>query len=159
MVLLHGINSHLHSKDRLSSEGESAQILSNSVYWKDLAAFLSRFFRIPAVDPVQLSAVDPQIIACISRELAEKYKIVPFKKERNRLLVAVSDPLSMSNEDELRFITGYDLIFFVLTELGLLFALEKYYGIERNLRYISVFTKGKAQEPTKEDIKTELNKL
>lgn len=108
---------------------------------------------------MQLSAVDPQIIACIGRELAEKYKIVPFKKERNRLHVAVSDPLSMANEDELRFITGYDLIFYVLTELRLLFVLEKYYGIERNLRYISVFTKGKAQELAKEDIKTELNKV
>lgn len=126
---------------------------------KDLSAFLSRFFKMPAVDPAQLTSVDPQVIACLSRELAEKYKVVPFKKERNRLHVAVSDPLSMSNADALRFITGYDFIFYVLSELRLLFALEKYYGIERNLRYISVFGKGKTQEPTREDVKKELNKV
>ncbi len=34
---------------------------------QELAAFLSRFFKIPTVDPAQLSAVDPEVIACISK--------------------------------------------------------------------------------------------
>jgi hypothetical protein len=127
---------------------------------KDLSAFLSRFFKIPAVDPVQLAAVDPEVIACISRELAEKYKVVPFKKERNRLHVAILEPRSMASADEMRFITGYDIIPYAITELRLLYALEKYYGIERDLRYISVFVKEEErEEATKEDAKAQLQKV
>src|SRR5512135_196215 len=126
---------------------------------KDLSAFLSRFFKLPAVDPAQLAAVDPEVIACLSRELAEKYKVVPFRKDRNRLHVASLDPRSMASADEMRFITGYDIVPYVITELRLLYALEKYYGIERDLRYISVFGKEEEKEATKEDAKEQLQKV
>lgn len=126
---------------------------------KDLSAFLSRFFKIPAVDPIELAEVDPEVIACISKELAEKYKVVPFKKERNRLHVAILEPRSMESADEMRFITGYDIIPYAITELRLLYALEKYYGIERDLRYISVFGKEEEKQAGKEDIKAQLQKV
>jgi hypothetical protein len=58
---------------------------------KELVAFLSRFFKIPAADPALVASVDPEVIACISRELADKYKVVPFRKDRNRLHVAMLD--------------------------------------------------------------------
>jgi hypothetical protein len=126
---------------------------------KDLSAFLSRFFKHPSVDPVQLASVDPEVIACISKELAEKYKVVPFRKDRNRLHVAILDPRSMASADEMRFITGYDIIPYAITELRLLYALEKYYGIERDLRYISVFVKEEEREATDEDTKAQLKKV
>ena len=67
--------------------------------------------------------------------MAEKYKVVPFRKDRNRLHVVLLDPRSMATVDELRFITGYDIVPYVTSELRLLYALEKYYGLERDLRY------------------------
>jgi hypothetical protein len=128
---------------------------------KELGAFLSKFFRVPAVDPALLSGVDEETISCISREIAEKYKMVPFRKERNRLHAAMLDPRSMAAIDELRFITGYDVVSYAVTELRLLHALEKYYGIERDLRYISTFG-GEEEEQTKksaEDKGEQLRKL
>ena len=84
--------------------------------------------------------------------MAEKYKVVPFRKDRNRLHVALLDPRSMAAVDELRFITGYDIIPYVTSELRLLYALEKYYGLERDLRYISIFGKeGEQVEATPKD--------
>lgn len=116
---------------------------------KELASFLSRFFKVPAVDPVALASVDSETVACISKDLAEKYKVIPFRKERNRLHVAMQDPRAMTAIDELRFITGYDIIPHIITELRLLYALEKYYGAERDLRYISIFGKEEEREHTK----------
>ena len=126
---------------------------------KDLSTFLSRFFKLPAVDPVQLASVDPEVIACISRELAEKYKVVPFRKDRNRLHVAILEPRSLASADEMRFITGYDIIPYAITELRMLYALEKYYGIERDLRYITVFVKEEEREASGEDTKAQLKKV
>jgi len=105
----------------------------------DLVSFLSKYLKVPAVEPSKLLTADEETRACISREMAEKYKVVPFRKDRNRLHVASIDPRSMAAVDELRFITGYDIIPYVTSELRLLYALEKFYGLERDLRYISIF--------------------
>lgn len=125
----------------------------------ELASFLGKFFKVPTINPSQLASVDEETISCVSREISEKYKLVPFKKERNRLFVAMMDPLSMASIDELRFITGYDIIPHVITELRLLYALEKYYGMERDLRYISIFGKEEEQTVSKDKNKEHLNKV
>jgi hypothetical protein len=114
----------------------------------EFVSFLSKFLKVPSVNPSKLVSIDEEIISCISREIAQKYKVVPFQKDRNRLHVALLDLHSMAAVDELRFITGYDIIPYVTSELRLLYALEKYYGLERNLRYISIF--GKEGEQDKE---------
>jgi MshEN domain len=126
---------------------------------KDLLSFLSRYFNVPPVDTSKLSSVDDETIACVSSAIAEKYKVVPFRKERNRLYVAMMDPRSMTHVDELRFITGFDIIPHAITELRLLYALEKYYGAERDLRYISIFGKEEEKEPTKDETKEQLRKV
>jgi len=115
----------------------------------DLVSFLSKFLKVPSVDPAVLVSIDKEITSCVSREIAEKYKAVPFRKDRNRLHVALLDPRSMAAVDELRFITGYDIIPYVTSELRLLYALEKYYGLERDLRYISIFGRESEQEQEK----------
>lgn len=114
---------------------------------KELAGFLSRYFKIPAADPGKLASVDEETVACISRETAEKYKVVPFRKDRNRLHVAMLDPRAMTSVDELRFVTGFDVIPYVVTELRLLYAMEKYYGTPRDLRYISILGKEEEEQP------------
>lgn len=125
----------------------------------ELASFLSKFLRIPLADPLLMTAIDKDTISCISREIAEKYKAVPFKKERNRLHVAMIDPSLLANVDELRFVTGYDILPYCITELRLLFALEKYYGTERDLRYISIFGKEEEQDNTKDKNREHLEKV
>ena len=126
---------------------------------KELSAFLSRFFKIPAADQAQIAAIDPEVIACISKELAEKYKVVPFRKDRNRLHAAILDPRSIAGADEIRFITGFDIIPYVITELRLLYALEKYYDIKRDLRYVSILGKEEERETTGEEAKEKLRKV
>jgi MshEN domain len=126
---------------------------------RDLLSFLSRHFKVPAVDVRQLSSVDDETISCLSRETAEKYQVVPFRKDRNRLYVAMMDPRSMTQVDELRFVTGFDIIPHAITELRLLYVLEKYYGIKRDLRYISVFGKEEEKEPTKDKTEEQLRKV
>jgi hypothetical protein len=115
----------------------------------ELVSFLSNFLKVPSVDPSVLVSIDKEITSCVSREIAEKYRTVPFRKDRNRLHVALLDPRSMAAVDELRFITGYDIIPYVTSELRLLYALEKYYGLERDLRYISIFGRESEQEQEK----------
>ncbi|MBI5073693.1 MAG: hypothetical protein HZB62_00745 [Nitrospirae bacterium] len=115
----------------------------------EMLSFLSSFFKVPAVKVADLNAIDPEVIASITAEIADKYKILPFKKDRNRLHAAMLDPRSMSSVDEMRFLIGLDIVPYVITELRLLYCLEKYYDIKRDLRYISVFGREEAAEEKK----------
>jgi hypothetical protein len=104
----------------------------------ELARFLSRFFKLPAVPFDILNAIPEDVIAAMGKDIVDKYKILPFKKERNRLHTAMLNPKEIKDIDELRFVTGFDIIPYVITELRLLYALEKYYGLKRDVRYISL---------------------
>jgi hypothetical protein len=105
---------------------------------EDLSKFLGRFFKVPAVSPDMLQDIPEEIVVSMSKDIIDKYKILPFKKERNRLHTAMLNPKDIKEIDELRFATGYDIIPYVITELRLMYALEKYYGLKRDVRYISL---------------------
>jgi hypothetical protein len=104
----------------------------------ELTKFLGRFFKIPPISPDMIVSIEEEVVNSVSPEIVDKYKILPFRKERSRLHAALLNPKDIKAMDELRFITGYDIVPYVIAELRLLYALEKYYGIKRELRYISV---------------------
>lgn len=105
---------------------------------EELSNFLSEIQKVPVADTSELMNVNEETIAALSPKLAEKYKAVPFRKEKNRLHVAMLDPRDIQATDELRFVSGFDIIPYIASELRILFALERYYGIKRDLRFISI---------------------
>jgi hypothetical protein len=82
--------------------------------------------------------VPQEVLDALPRELAEKYTAFPIKRERVRLHVAMKDPNDMNALDELRFIVGLDIRPYIASEMRIVFAMEKYYGIKRDLRYVAV---------------------
>jgi Type II secretion system (T2SS), protein E, N-terminal domain len=105
---------------------------------QDLLRTLSKQLEIPFVSSEQLLAVPPDVIKLIPREMAEEYKIVPLSLEKKRLTAAMADPSDLSAIDAISFITGYIILPVVCSELRLMLALEQYYGIKREVRYIQL---------------------
>ena len=127
---------------------------------EEMLSFLGTFFKVPPVRTSDLNAIDPEVIACISTELADHYKVVPFRRDRNRLHVAMLDAKDIASVDALRFRTGIDIVPYAITELRLYYCLDKYYSIKRDLRYISVFGSEEDQKKTTpEDSKEQLLKV
>jgi hypothetical protein len=124
---------------------------------EEFTKFLSRYLKIAVVEPSKLSGIEEETISAITKEMAEKYKAIPFKKEKNRLHVAMLDPKDIKAVDEFRFVSGYDVIPYAASELRILYALEKYYGIKRDLRYISIFDR--IEEEEKKAITTDADEL
>ncbi len=116
---------------------------------EELARFLSSHLKVPSVSTSQMLSIDEETIACIDARLADKYKVVPFKKEKNRIHLAMLDPKSFQNIEELRFVTGSDIIPYIASELRLLYCLERYYGIKRDLRFVSILDKEEQSGPKK----------
>ena len=108
---------------------------------EDLDRFLSKKLGLPCATDEQLRSVSPDIIALFPKELVEKYSVIPLRRENKRLTLAMLDPSDLSVMDEISFVTGYFIIPMVAPELRLLMALEKYYDIKRNFRFVQISNK------------------
>lgn len=124
-----------------------------------LTQLLSKYLKINHVEAKNLVDIPDDVIQSISPEIANQYKIIPFKKEKKRLHIAMVDVRNFSMIDELRFKTGYEVIPYIVSEMRLLFGLEKYYSIKRDLRYISVFDGFYDEGEGKKDEGEELNRV
>ena len=82
-----------------------------------------------------LTDIPPSVIHTISRELAEKHQIVPIKLEGSTLHVAVINPRNLGS---LSRRTGCKIVPRVAPEIRVFEALEKYYGVPRRARYITI---------------------
>lgn len=93
---------------------------------------LEQLFQIPAIDLGSFQIQD-NAIQTISRDVCEKYTLIPVQKVgAGTLVVAFSDPTNAQVRDDLRFITRCKIQPVVATETGVLAAIEKYYGANFN---------------------------
>ncbi len=65
-------------------------------------------------------------------------RVVPLALNNRKLTVAMADPSDFATIDEISFLTGFIVVPVITPELRLVNALEKYYRIKRELRYIKV---------------------
>ncbi len=111
----------------------------------DLATFLGKKLELPCATGDQLMGVDPEIIKLVPKEVAEKYRVVPLSRDRKRLTLAMLDPEDLSVIDAISFVTGFFIFPVIAPELRLALALEKYYDIKQDLRYIKIAEKSRIQ--------------
>ena len=109
-----------------------------------IAGFLSKKLGVPYVNQEALSEIPPNIIQLIPQEMVEKYHVIPVSLNKNRLTLALEDPTDLGAIDEISFITNFTISPVVTPEVDLMLALERYYGIKRDTRYVSVIDKPKA---------------
>ena len=95
---------------------------------QDIVSFLGMQYGVPAADLEQWPPIEGQVIALIPSELANRHKVLPLQRTGNVLTLAMADPTDIFAMDDVRFHTGYNVDPVVSSELGLLRAIEKYYG-------------------------------
>lgn len=115
-----------------------------------LSEALSRHKGFPQADPSQLHSIPSAVIALITAETAKKYQLIPISLDKKRLTVAMADPCDLTAIDKLSFMTGMYINPVVIPELLLIIALEQYYKIRRETRYIAI-AKDMRRDPRAED--------
>jgi type IV pilus assembly protein PilB len=95
---------------------------------QDIVSFLGMQYGVPAADLEQWPPIDPGVIALIPKDLAQRHKVLPLQRTGNVLTLAMSDPTDIFAMDDVRFHTGYNVDPVVSSEMGLIRAVEKYYG-------------------------------
>jgi len=102
----------------------------------DICLALSRKLGVPYVDPEQLMSLPPGTLKLIPRELVEKYRVIPLRLEKNKLSLVMLNPADLSAIDDIAFRTGFVIRPLITPEVRMVMALEKYFGVPRELRYI-----------------------
>lgn len=105
---------------------------------QELAHFLSQKTGIAHTSPEQLMEIPPHVVGAVPEEYVRKYRVMPVALNNRKLTLAMLDPSDFQAIDEIAFATGYIVVPVIAPELRMLSAMEKYYGIKRELRYISV---------------------
>ena len=76
---------------------------------------------------------DPNLFNLIPEETAKRNLIVPLKKDGNRLVVAMSDPMDFYAIDDLQLATGFQIETAIATRDEILRTISKYYNDDSSL--------------------------
>src|ERR1700730_14901824 len=92
---------------------------------------------------IQLSRykIDPAIIHLISERLAKHYQVVPVRKDSNKLILAMADPLDYYAIDDLRMSTGFLIEPVIATKDEIQKAIVRYYSMQETLQEMIQITK------------------
>jgi len=93
----------------------------------ELTQFLSKQYGVPAINLSEFD-IDPDVIALVPKDVAEKHQLIPVNRAGASLIVAMSDPSNIFAVDDIKFLTGYNIEVVVAAEAAIQTAIEKYYN-------------------------------
>ncbi len=96
---------------------------------KDLTAFLSKQYGMPAID-LSTIEIEQEVIHIIPEDVARKYQLIPIKRVGSTLVIAMTDPSNIFAIDDIKFLTGYNVESSVASEAQIIQAIDKYYQID-----------------------------
>jgi len=119
-------------------------VSGGAVTWDAITAALAREFDMEVVDLAQVAPAE-EVLKLVSRDLAERHRILPLQMDGSELQVAVGDPLDTDSLDSLSRILKLTLNPRLAPPDQLTKAIERCYsGGQMNVSYEDVF--GKAAE-------------
>ncbi len=91
---------------------------------------------------------DKELLSALPEQIVRRHKIIPIKKEGNKLVVAMADPLNVVAVDDIRLITGCFIEPVAANERDIEAVIQKYYGLpqlEKAFKDIEVMEPEKIQ--------------
>ncbi len=102
------------------------------------AKTLSKYHNLDYVEPHELMNVPQQIIDLLPAEIAVKYQAVPYRVDKTRLFIAISESTNQQVIDALTRATRHTVIPMAMPEIRLKLALKKYYAMPLPSRFESL---------------------
>ncbi len=94
--------------------------------------------------------LDPAILALVPEALAARCLVLPLRKERNKLIVAMADPLDYYAIDDLRMSTGFQIEPAIAAKEEIRLFIERVYSMKGSLDVAAQAASGADQQETAE---------
>ncbi len=133
MLIKRGIISlpELRSLEELSTEsGQSIKDLlfsDNRLNEGQLVDILSEQYNVPKIDLSELE-IQQEVIDLLNPQIVTRYNVIPISRIGNTLTVAMADPSNMNAQDDIKFLTDYNVEVVVAASSDIEAAIAKYYG-------------------------------
>jgi type IV pilus assembly protein PilB len=128
--------------------------LSPEMLARSLAAQLGYEF----LDPVQ-NPPDPKVALLIPESTARRYVVVPMRLQGNSLVVAMKDPRNVFALDDLRLLTGRDILPAVMAEKDIIRLIERYFGSEDMAKLNDELSKNSRDRDKEKEAQTQESNL
>ncbi|WAA12844.1 GspE/PulE family protein [Fervidibacillus halotolerans] len=80
--------------------------------------------------------IDPEAVQLVPKELAKRYYAMPIRRDKNKLMVAMADPMDYFAIEELRMATGFQIEPAIATKDELYRTIMKYYDLQESMEEI-----------------------
>ncbi|WP_298470291.1 GspE/PulE family protein [uncultured Psychrobacillus sp.] len=107
-------------------------IKENLLTEQQLIEVLEFQLGIPHVNLNQYS-IEPELIQLVPKELAKRTYIMPLKKDRNKLLIAMADPMDYFAIEEVRMATGCQIETSIAAKDDIYRTITKYYDLQESM--------------------------
>ena len=78
-------------------------------------------------------AIEPELIQLVPKELAKRANIMPIRKEKNKLMIAMADPMDYFAIEEVRMATGCQIETSIAAKDDLFRTISKYYDLQESM--------------------------
>ncbi len=80
--------------------------------------------------------IDLEAVQLVPKDLAKQHLLMPIRKDKNKLLVAMADPLDYFALEELRMATGYHIEPAIATKDEIYRAITKFYDLQESMEEV-----------------------
>lgn len=105
---------------------------------QSLGKALGRIHKVRALDPMQPIRIRNDVVHLIPPRFAAQYSVVPLSLDGRRLYLLMMDPREREPLQKLAQGLKLEVVPVVLPEVRLRILLERYYGVEQDLRYLTL---------------------
>ncbi|WFD11037.1 GspE/PulE family protein [Tepidibacter hydrothermalis] len=118
-------------KEQKNSKKKLGQILidNNIITEQDIIEILEFQLGIPHIN-LDNFVIDEEVPLLISESLARRYELIPIRKEKGKLMVAMVDPLNIFAIDDVKIATNMDIEPCICSQHDILNAIDRSYGKE-----------------------------
>jgi type IV pilus assembly protein PilB len=98
----------------------------------NLATFLGRQLHIPYIE-IEKQLVDEESVKLIPADMARRLTAIPLYRDKESVVVAMSDPLNIFGLDDIKKAIGKDIRQVVATRSGIQKTIDRYYGMSQTI--------------------------
>lgn len=101
--------------------------------------------------------IDPELLQLVPAELAKRANLIPLRRDKNKLLIAMADPMDYFAIEEVRMATGFQIETSIAAKDDLYRTITKYYDLQESMEAAMSDLKmdGQAQESGEMDVTDE----
>ncbi len=95
-----------------------------------MSAYRAALYGLLPATREEVMTVSRETLRAVPKEVATQYRLVPLSAEGKTLVVAVTAPLSIEDDQQLGFLLGQELVYRIVSEVRLAAALSHHYNID-----------------------------